>query len=776
MSDEMAGFMESVLGLPLHDGYGATETGGLVLADGRPTPRLTEWRLEDVPELGYFGTDVPYPRGELILKSATQVCGYLGRPDATATAFDAAGFYHTGDIMAEIAPGQLRYIDRRNNVLKLSQGEFVTVSKLEVVYAASPLIHQIYVYGSSGRAYLLAVVVPTPEASLRADDELKPAIAGSLRRLAEQAGLQSYEIPRDFIVEREPFTVESGLLSGARKLVRPKLERHYRERLEALYDEIAANETSELRRLRESGRDRPVIDTVTRAAQALLGASGAAPDPDAVFADLGGDSLSGVEFSKLLREIFGVEVPVGVVLSPAGDLRAIADHIERSLRGAAARPTFTAVHGAGATVVRAADLTLAKFIDSDTLAKARTLPPSDGETRTVLLTGANGYLGRFLCLAWLERMAASGGRLVCVVRGGSPDGARARLEGAFTGGDGELLRRFRALEGGRREGRLEVIAGDIGEPNLGLDEATWQELAEDVDLIVHPAALVNHVLPYQQLFGPNVAGTTELIRLALTTRLKQVTYISTVAAIAAQASLADEDADIRVTSPERVLDGSYANGYATSKWAGEVLLREAHDAAGLPVAVFRPGMILAHSQFAGQLNVPDMFTRLLLSLIATGIAPGSFYSGKDPAHYDGLPVDFVAEAVTALGRAATGGYHTYNVLNPHADGVSLDTFVDWLTDAGYLIRRIGDYATWYSRFETALRALPDTQKQHSLLPLLHAVARPAEPVDGAGLPSGRFHAAVRRHGIGAGGDIPHVTPALIQKYASDLKALDLIRD
>ena len=55
----------------------------------------------------------------------------------------------------------------------------------------------------------------------------------------------------------------------------------------------------------------------------------------------------------------------------------------------------------------------------------------------------------------------------------------------------------------------------------------------------------------------------------------------------------DEDADIRVVSPIRTIDDSYANGYATSKWAGEVLLREAHDQCGLPVAVFRSDMILA---------------------------------------------------------------------------------------------------------------------------------------------------------------------------------------
>ena len=78
--------------------------------------------------------------------------------------FDADGYYRTGDIFAETGPDQLVYLDRRNNVLKLSQGEFVTVSKLEAAFGDSPLVRQIYVYGNSARSYLLAVVVPTDDA------------------------------------------------------------------------------------------------------------------------------------------------------------------------------------------------------------------------------------------------------------------------------------------------------------------------------------------------------------------------------------------------------------------------------------------------------------------------------------------------------------------------------------------------------------------------------------------------------------------------------------
>ena len=125
---------------------------------------MTDFKLVDVPELGYFGTDRPYPRGELLIKSATLFHGYYKRPELTADVFDEAGFYRTGDVVAQISADEFRFVDRRNNVLKLSQGEFVTVSKLEAVYVNCDPVHQIYVYGNSERPFLLAVVVPTDEA------------------------------------------------------------------------------------------------------------------------------------------------------------------------------------------------------------------------------------------------------------------------------------------------------------------------------------------------------------------------------------------------------------------------------------------------------------------------------------------------------------------------------------------------------------------------------------------------------------------------------------
>lgn len=785
---EIRTWVESVLDMHLVEGYGSTEAG-VILVDGQvQRPHVTDYKLVDVPELGYLGTDQPHPRGELLVKTEGLFPGYYQRPEVNAEVFDADGYYRTGDVVAEVGPDQVRYLDRRNNVVKLAQGEFVTLATLEAVFSSSPLIRQIYLYGDSTRAYLLAVVVPTGKALARWPlPELKPLITQALQDIAKSAGLQSYEIPREFLIETESFTLENGLLTGIRKLARPKLKQRYADRLNQLYAELARNRTAELHALRQSCRDIPVLETVSRAAAAILDMTAseltATPGPDAHFTDLGGDSLSALTFANLLHELLDIEVPVNVIVSPANDLRAIAayltNRIETRHDSSAERPTFAAVHGAHAREIKASDLRLDKFLDAQTLAGASRLADPSAQIRTVLLTGVTGFLGRYLVLEWLERLAPVEGRLICLVRAKSDADARHRLDQTFDSGDPELRQHYRKLA----EGHQEVLAADLSEANLGLDPQTWQRLADSVDLIVHSAALVNHVLPYSELFGPNVVGTAELIRIALTCRRKPFIYLSTVA-VGDQIKPGEftEDADIRIASPVRTVDtntSSYANGYANSKWAGEVLLRAANDACGLPVTVFRCDMILADTTYRGQLNLPDMFTRLMLSLVATGLAPGSFYElaadgSRQRAHYDGLPVEFVAEAVSTLGSQRGDEFCTYHVMNPHDDGIGLDEFVDWLIEAGYSIQRIADYQQWLQRFEAAIRALPDAQRRYSLLPLLHNYHAPATPICGTLAPTDRFRTAIQEAKISPDKDIPHICAPIIIKYATDLALLGLL--
>jgi fatty acid CoA ligase FadD9 len=265
ISPELKAWVEALLEMHLMDGYGSTEAG-MVLFDGEvQCPPVIDYKLVDVPHLGYFATDRPYPRGELLLKTENMFPGYYKRPEVTADVFDVDGYYRTGDVVAEVGLDRLVFVDRRNNVLKLAQGEFVTLAKLEAVFGNSPLIRQIYVYGNSAHPYLLAIAVPTEEALAGNDVEtLHPLIADSLQNVAKDAGLQSYEVPRDFIVETTPFTLENGLLTGIGKLAWPRLKQHYGERLEQLYADLTEGQANELSELRHSGTHAPVLHTVSR--------------------------------------------------------------------------------------------------------------------------------------------------------------------------------------------------------------------------------------------------------------------------------------------------------------------------------------------------------------------------------------------------------------------------------------------------------------------------------------------------------------------------------
>ena len=777
LAPELGEFMKACLGYQLGDGYGATEVAAVLSNNRIARPPVIDYKLDDVPELGYFKTDKPLPRGELLVKTSSIMLGYYKRPDVTASVFDADGYYKTGDIMAELGPDHLVYIDRRNNVLKLAQGEFVAIARLESLFTnGDPIIKQVYLYGSSERAFLVGVFVPdeaTVEQMGIAGDPvaIKDALRAAIRKVASEEDLHPYEVPRDFLVEHEPFSTENGLLAGIGKYQRPKFKERYGAALEDLYARIAQGQQAELDALRHGGKDQPVLETVGRAVMATLGLEDVDLSGRMSFSDLGGDSLSALTCSLLLEEIYGVDVPVSVINNPAGSLQDLAQFIERAHGGMSKGPSFASVHGAGANEIRASDLTLDRFIDGAVLeAAASALPPAT-EVRTILLTGANGFLGRFLCLEWLDRMAAVGGRVVCIARGHDAANARERIAAVF-GSDPALKSRFEQLA----EGHLKVLAGNLGEPQLGLADADWERLATSVDLIVHPAALVNHVLPYQQLFGPNVVGAAEVIRLAITHRLKPINNVSTVAAAyLPDGTVIDEDADIRLKTLVRHLSAQgYADGYANSKWAAEALLRDAHDRFGLPVATFRSDMILAHSRYEGQLNMPDMFTRLLMSIVVTGLAPRSFYTGSSAPHYSGLPVDFTAQSIAALGAKALSGLRTYHVVNAHDDGISLDTFVDWIEACGHPIRRIDDYTDWHSRFATALRALPDEQRQRSSLPLLHQLDSPTPTGIGSAVSAARFRADVIANGVGQHGDIPHLSRELIAKYLADLQRADAL--
>ncbi|AMU77099.1 non-ribosomal peptide synthetase [Mycobacteroides abscessus] len=749
------------------NGYGPTETtiyatfgeliaGSGVVPIGVPVPDaalfvLDRW-MRPVP---------PGVVGELYVAGLGVGIGYVKRQALTASRFVACPFgepgtrmYRTGDLVrwgvSESSAGQLEYLGRADEQVKI-RGFRIELGEIQAALADVDGVEQAAVIAREDRPgdkRLVGYFIGAGEPA-----ELRAALAKRL---------PPYMVPAALVrLEALPLTVNGKL--DKRALPAPE------------YDDAA----------RYRAPANAVEEAVAGIYAQVLGVERVGTDDS--FFDLGGDSISAMRVVAAINTSFDAQLAVRTLFE-APSVRSLSGYLDGAAGAPANGPTYASVHGPGATEVRASDLTLDKFIDEATLQKAPTLPRADATARTVLLTGATGFLGRYLVLQWLRELEQVDGTLICLVRAKSDEEARRRLDKTFDSGDPELIRVYEALAADR----LQVVAGDKAEPSLGLDQDTWQRLADTVDLIVDSAALVNSVLPYSELFGPNVVGTAELIRFALTTKLKPYTYISTAdVGREIEKSVFLEDADIRVISATRPSDGSYANGYGNSKWAGEVLLREANEQVGLPVKVFRSGMIMVDTSYAGQVNASDTVARMVLSVVATGVAPYSVYQldadgNRQRAHFDGLPVEFVAEAITALGGGAAGSFdgsadfETYHVMNPHDDGIGIDEYVDWLIEAGHPIERIDDFGEWVRQFEARLHALPDHQRQGSVLQMLKILqdhgwdGQPPEPVRGPMAPADRFHAAVRKAKIGSDHDIPQVSAPIIAKYASDLQLHGLL--
>jgi fatty acid CoA ligase FadD9 len=351
---EVMAFLTGCFGIPVFEGYGSTEAGILTVDGEISRMSVIDYKLVDVPELGYRLSDRPHPRGELRVKTRSAIPGYYHNGSATQALYDEQGFLKTGDIVAEPGPDQVLWVDRINNVVKLAQGEFVTLWRLESLFSGgSPCLDQVYLYANSQRAYVLAVVVPdwtVVRDRLRGQGPEPPAAAvkqllrQEFNRVAGMAQLRPYEVPRDFLVETGRWTRENGLLTGVNKPARPQLKERYGELLETLYRQIDQQELAAADRIDAQA---PLELKLRQAVEAVLGV----PDLDlsCSFGDLGGDSLSALTLATLLEERCGVVVPVAALLNPG---RPLADLVRTLAAGPGpavdAPPTFGQVHGLGA--------------------------------------------------------------------------------------------------------------------------------------------------------------------------------------------------------------------------------------------------------------------------------------------------------------------------------------------------------------------------------------------------------------------------------------------
>ena len=189
--------------------------------------------------MGYLSTDTEHNgepvlgRGEICVKGTGTFLGYYKLPVETAAALSPDGFLHTGDIGAFTATGQLKIIDRKKDLFKLSQGEYISPEKVENVIAASPLIAQAFVWGLDTESYPVAVIIPNPSPT----PPSIPDILKSIKDVSKEQGLNSYEIPLKIHLDKVPFLPDNDLMTPTMKLKRFNLNKKYEDVLTALYSE-----------------------------------------------------------------------------------------------------------------------------------------------------------------------------------------------------------------------------------------------------------------------------------------------------------------------------------------------------------------------------------------------------------------------------------------------------------------------------------------------------------------------------------------------------------
>uniref|UniRef100_A0A2P2MK96 Long-chain-fatty-acid--CoA ligase n=2 Tax=Rhizophora mucronata TaxID=61149 RepID=A0A2P2MK96_RHIMU len=239
-------------------GYGLTETCAgtfvslpnemsMLGSVGPPLPNV-DICLQSVPEMGYNAL-ASTPRGEICVKGNTLFSGYHKREDLTKEVL-IDGWFHTGDIGEWQPDGSMKIIDRKKNIFKLSQGEYVAVENLENIYGLVSALDSIWVYGNSFESFLVAVVNPNQRAleqwaqengvdgdfkSLCENPRAKEYILGELTKIGKEKKLKGFEFIKAVHLDSEPFDMDRDLLTPTYKKKRPQFLKYYQNVIDNMY-------------------------------------------------------------------------------------------------------------------------------------------------------------------------------------------------------------------------------------------------------------------------------------------------------------------------------------------------------------------------------------------------------------------------------------------------------------------------------------------------------------------------------------------------------------
>ncbi len=243
LSDKITEFLHAV-GINITIGYGLSETNASVSFFQQNGPFT----------VGTVGTPIPGVEvkigneNEILVKGPTVTKGYYNKPEETAKAIDAEGWFHTGDCGEITETGEIIITERLKDLYKTSNGKYIAPQMLEIMLGQDKYIEQVAVIGD-GRKYVSALIVPNFD-ELKAYAEKKHIEFATIEELVNNADihkmmedrindyqkdLASYEQIKRFVLLPRPFTMESGELTNTLKIRRPVINKRYAPLIDAMY-------------------------------------------------------------------------------------------------------------------------------------------------------------------------------------------------------------------------------------------------------------------------------------------------------------------------------------------------------------------------------------------------------------------------------------------------------------------------------------------------------------------------------------------------------------
>ncbi|OAA68420.1 fatty acid activator [Niveomyces insectorum RCEF 264] len=245
---------------PMISGYGLTETSAMGVlqnpaewtteAMGGMTASV-EAKLVDFPDAGYFSTNKPHPQGEVWLRGPSVMAGYYDNDEETAASMTADGWFKTGDIGEFDDKGHLKLIDRKKNLIKTLNGEYIALEKLESVYRAAHVVANICCYADESKLKPIAIIVPAEPAlkklassigvtgesleELVHNKKLRSAVLKELQAAGRQGGLSGIEIIEGVVLSDEEWTPQNSLVTAAQKLNRRGILQKFRKEVDGVY-------------------------------------------------------------------------------------------------------------------------------------------------------------------------------------------------------------------------------------------------------------------------------------------------------------------------------------------------------------------------------------------------------------------------------------------------------------------------------------------------------------------------------------------------------------